>query len=132
MKQIRILLGLKAVRRDMHNLIHPRAVTPIMASGKAVPESIVREVMGFIFLYFLIFAVTSLILLTQNMDLISATSAVAATLGNVGPGFNLVGPAMNYGGLTTLTKALLSACMLLGRLEIYSLLILVMPGFWRK
>lgn len=132
MKQIRILLGLKAIRRDMYNLIHPRAVTPVMAGTKAIPENIVREVMSFIFLYVLIFVSASLLLLTQGMDLISSTSAVAATLGNIGPGFNLVGPAMNYSALTTLTKSVLSFCMLLGRLEIYPLLILLLPDFWKK
>jgi trk system potassium uptake protein TrkH len=131
-KQIRILIGLKATRRDMYALIHPRAVTPVLAANKAVPENVVREVMSFIFLYLLLFVFASLVLLTQNLDIITSTSAVAATLGNIGPGFNLVGPVMNYAGLTPLTKVVLSLCMLLGRLEIYPLLILLMPGFWKK
>jgi len=79
-----------------------------------------------------IFLMSSVILLTQGMDMISSTSAAAAALGNVGPGFGMVGPAMNYGGLTDFTKVLLSVLMLLGRLEIYTLLILIVPSFWKK
>jgi trk system potassium uptake protein TrkH len=131
-KQIRVLLILKFVMREINRLIHPRAVIPIRVGDKTVPETVMNSVMGFVVLYILIFCVFSIVLQTQGMDIVSATSAVAATLGNIGPGFGMVGAATNYAALTNLTKVLLTVCMLLGRLELYSILILFIPSFWKK
>ncbi len=131
-KQIRILLVLKYINREISRLIHPRAVIPIRIGGKAVPESVVQNIVGFVLLYIALFCFMSLLLTTQGLDLISSTSAVAATIGNVGPGFGLVGPTLNYAGLTNFAKILLTFSMLLGRLEIYTILILFTPAFWRK
>ena len=131
-KQIRILLILKYVNREISRLIHPRAVIPIRIGGKTVPESVMQNVVGFVLLYMVLFCLASLALTSQGMDLISSTGAVAATIGNIGPGFGLVGPAQNYAGLTDLTKVILTFCMLLGRLEVYTILILFMPSFWKK
>ncbi len=129
-KHIRILLVLKVIRRELYKLIHPKAVIAIRVGNKTVPEEVLQNVMSFIFLYLLIFLSGSILLLTQGMDLLSSTSAVAATLGNIGPGFGMVGPTMNYADLTTFTKWVLSIFMILGRLEIYTILVLVMPAFW--
>jgi trk system potassium uptake protein len=131
-KQIRILLVLKYVNREISRLIHPRAVIPIRVGGKTVPDSVMQNVVGFVLLYMLLFCLFSVILTTQGMDLISSTAAVAATIGNIGPGLGLVGPAQNYAALTDLTKIILTLSMLLGRLEIYTILILFMPSFWKK
>jgi len=130
-KHIRILIVFKYIKREFTKLIHPNSVVSIRLGGKPVPENIVQNVISFVLIYFVIFVVFSLILLTQNLDLISSTSAVAATLGNVGPGFGIVGPAQNYSGLTTFTKGLLSFAMILGRLEIYTVLILFTPFSWK-
>jgi trk system potassium uptake protein TrkH len=97
-----------------------------------VAEETVDDILVFTLFYLLIFVGASMILLTQGLDMLSSSSAVAATLGNVGPGFGLVGPTSNFAGLTTLSKILLSVCMLLGRLEIYPIVALFMPNFWRK
>lgn len=131
-KNIRILLVFKIIKRELYKLIHPKAVIAVKVGNKAVPEEVLQNVVGFVLLYILIFVGVSIVLLTQGMDLLSSTSAVAATLGNIGPGFGLVGPAMNYAHLTGFTKLLLTACMILGRLEIYTILILVIPAFWRS
>lgn len=130
MKHIRILLIFKIIRRELYKLIHPKAVIAIRLGDKTIPDDVVNNIVSFVFLYLLIFLFGSIFLLTQNMDFISSTSAVAATLGNIGPGFGMVGPAMNYADLTTAAKWVLSVFMILGRLEIYTILILVMPAFW--
>jgi len=131
-KHIRILLAFKYVKREFYRMIHPKAVVPIKIGNKTVPEEVIQHAMGFILVYLAIFVISSLLLLTQGMDTISSFSAVAATLGNIGPGFGMVGPAMNYAGLTVFSKLVLSACMILGRLEIYTVLVLLSPAFWKE
>ncbi len=132
LKQVRILLVLKAVKRKLTRLIHPKAVLPIVLGDSPVSEETIDDVLVFTLFYITIFVVVSMLLLTQGMDIPSSASAVAATLGNVGPGFGLVGPTTTYANLTTLTKLLLSVCMLLGRLEIYPIIALLLPNFWRR
>ncbi|HLV09015.1 MAG TPA: TrkH family potassium uptake protein [Halanaerobiales bacterium] len=130
-KILRVMILFKYIKREFYKLIHPNSVISIRIGGQTIPENVVQNVIAFVLLYFLIFAGLSLILLTQDMDLISSTSAVVASLSNIGPGFGSVGPAMNYAGLTTFTKILLSFTMILGRLEIYTVLILITPIFWK-
>ncbi|MDI9477893.1 MAG: TrkH family potassium uptake protein [Bacillota bacterium] len=130
-KILRVMIVFKYIKREFYKLIHPNSVISIRIGGQTIPENVVQNVIVFVLLYFLIFAGLSLILLTQDMDLISSTSAVVASLSNIGPGFGSVGPAMNYAGLTTFTKILLSFTMILGRLEIYTVLILITPIFWK-
>ncbi len=101
-KQIRVLLIIKAVKRKLKRLIHPKAVLPIVVADSPVPEETVDDILVFTLFYLLIFIVVSMLLLTQGMDMLSSTSAVAATLGNVGPGFGLVGPTTNFADLTVL------------------------------
>ena len=125
------MIVFKYIKREFYKLIHPNSVISIRIGGQTIPENVVQNVIVFVLLYFLIFAGLSLILLTQDMDLISSTSAVVASLSNIGPGFGSVGPAMNYAGLTIFTKILLSFTMILGRLEIYTVLILITPIFWK-
>lgn len=130
-KIVRVMIVFKYIKREFYKLIHPNSVISIRIGGQTIPENVVQNVIAFIMIYILIFLGLSLILLTQDMDLISSTSAVVASLSNIGPGFGSVGPAMNYAGLTTFTKILLSFTMILGRLEIYTVLILITPIFWK-
>ena len=130
-KILRVMIVFKYIKREFYKLIHPNSVISIRIGGQTIPENVVQNVIAFVLLYFLIFAGLSLILLTQDMNIISSTSAVVASLSNIGPGFGSVGPAMNYAGLTTFTKILLSFTMILGRLEIYTVLILITPIFWK-
>ncbi|MCR3922909.1 MAG: TrkH family potassium uptake protein, partial [Firmicutes bacterium] len=127
MKVIRIHLIFKYVQREISSLIHPRAVRAIKVGDVPIQESVLSSVMAFSMLYFLLFIGSTLLLLTQNLDIITAISATAATLGNIGPGLNLVGPSLTYTYLTDFTKIILSMCMLLGRLELYTIISLVFP-----
>jgi trk system potassium uptake protein TrkH len=131
-KNIRILLLFKKANRDFHKLIHPRAVTPIRVGNKIVSEDTMNYITSFFFLYILIFVISTFIMSILGLDILSAMSSVAATLGNVGPGLGLVGPSQNYGFIPPLGKITLTICMLLGRLELYTVLVLLVPGFWRK
>jgi trk system potassium uptake protein TrkH len=132
MKCLRIMLGLKYCYRELFCLIHPRAVTPIKIGGKAVPDDVMRSVVGFLALYMGLFALSTVALAGMGVDFKTSISAVAACIGNIGPGFGLVGPVENFGPIPYLGKWLLIWCMLLGRLEIFTVIILVVPEFWRK
>lgn len=132
LKCVRVLLLLKFAKRELLKLIHPKAVMPLRLADVTIPRDVMRNISGLFILYIIIFVTVSLTLLTQKMDLLSSTSATIATLGNVGPGFGMVGPAMNYSALTDLSKLLLSVCMILGRLEVYTVLVLFIPSFWKN
>jgi trk system potassium uptake protein TrkH len=131
-KNIRVLLLLKQAHREFRKLIHPQAITPIRLGDKVVSEDVMRNITGFFFLYIFIFVISSFIMTILGLDIVSAMASVAATLGNVGPGLGLVGPVQTYAFIPPLGKIVLTLCMLLGRLEIYTVLILVVPEFWRK
>ena len=132
MKCLRIMLGFKFCYKELFSMIHPRAVSHIKIGGKTVPEDVVRSVLGFLALYMALFAFSTVLLAGIGVDFVTAIGAVAATIGNIGPGFGMVGPVENFAEIPALGKWLLSWCMLLGRLEIYTLIILVVPEFWRK
>jgi trk system potassium uptake protein TrkH len=132
MKCVRIILCFKYCYKELFSMIHPRAVTHIKIGGKTVPDDVVRSVLGFLALYMALFALGTLLLAGLGVDFVTALGAVAATIGNIGPGFGMVGPVENYSQIPYWGKWLLSWCMLLGRLEIYTLIILVVPEFWRK
>lgn len=132
MKVVRILVIGKLIKREFFKLLHPRAVIPVTMNEKALRPDIVTEIMSFSFLYIFLFLTGSLFLTLEGIDLVSATSAVAATLGNVGPGLGLLGPKGNYGFFSPASKAMLSLMMLAGRLEIFTLFAILSPSFWRK
>jgi len=132
MKCLRIMLCFKYCYKELFSLVHPRAVSLIKIGGKTVPDDVMRSVLGFMALYVGLFALSSVALAGTGVDFVTSFAAVAASLGNIGPGFGMVGPAENYAGIPALGKWLLAWCMLLGRLEIFTLIILVVPEFWRK
>ncbi len=132
MKCLRIMLCFKYCYRELFSLIHPHAVTQIKISGKTVPDDVLRSVLGFLALYVGLFAVSSVVLAGMGVDFKTSFAAVAASIGNIGPGFGMVGPVGNYAQIPLLGKWLLIWCMLLGRLEIFTVIILVVPEFWRK
>jgi trk system potassium uptake protein TrkH len=132
MKCLRIMLCFKYCYRELFNLIHPRAVSPIKIGGKAVPDDVMRSVVGFLALYMGLFALSSVALAGLGVDFTTSFAAIAASIGNIGPGFGMVGPVENYARIPDLGKWLLIWCMLLGRLEIFTVIILVVPEFWRK
>jgi trk system potassium uptake protein TrkH len=131
-KCIRFLILLKQGFKELYQLIHPRAVRPVKLAGKAISPETLRGIWGLFFLYLLIFSLSSLALSWMGSDIVTSISAVATTLGNVGPGLGAVGPMDNFAHLPTAAKWILSTCMLFGRLEIYTLLVLLLPEFWKK
>lgn len=132
MKCIRVMLYLKYCYKELFILIHPRAVQHIKIGGKSIPEDVVRSVLGFMGLYIGLFVISSVILAGMGVDLVTSVAAVAATIGNIGPGLGMVGPTDNFAQIPYMGKWLLIWCMLLGRLEIYTVIILLVPEFWRK
>lgn len=128
----RILVLLKQTQLELKRAIHPRVISPLKIQDKFVPENVVTNILQFFFIYIFIFMVSSIILSGFGLDLVSALTAVAATLGNVGPGLNLVGPAENFSFIPSLGKYILSFLMLLGRLELYTVLVIFSPVFWKK
>jgi len=132
MKCLRVMLYLKYCYRELFSLIHPHSVTQIKIQGKPIPEDVMRSVLGFMGLYSGLFAVSAVLLAWLGVDLVTSIAAVAATLGNIGPGLGMVGPVDNFAQIPYMGKWLLVWCMLLGRLEIYTVIILLVPEFWRK
>jgi trk system potassium uptake protein TrkH len=132
MKCMRILLLFKHAYREIHRLIHPHAVTLVKLGGKPVPPDVIGSISSFFFLFLGIFILSALLLATMGVDLTTSFSAVIACMGNIGPGIGSVGPTENYAHIPEAGKVLLVLCMLLGRLEIYTILVLLVPEFWRK
>ncbi|GAH56475.1 unnamed protein product, partial [marine sediment metagenome] len=132
MKNIRILILLKKAYQELLRLARPRAVIPVRLGGRPVEERVIAGITGFFILYILLFLISSLILMKLGVDMVSSVAATAATIGNVGPGLGLVGASQNYAFLPPVAKVILSLNMLLGRLEIYTVLVLLLPSTWRK
>ena len=132
MKHVRLLLLWRYFKVQMVQLVHPRAVSSVKLQGERVSNEVMQSILGFFFLTVLIFIISSLALAAQGLDIITATSAVVATLHNIGPGLGKVGSTCNFGHLPDFSKILLSFCMLVGRLELYTVVILLTPAFWRE
>jgi trk system potassium uptake protein TrkH len=131
-KVIRILLILKNCYFELKRIVHPKAIIPMRLNGKTVPQPIVNSVLAFIVFYLLIFMGGSVFMAGLGLDMESAMGAVASALGNIGPGLGSVGPAETYAQLPHVGKWLLSFLMLLGRLELFTVLIIFAPAFWKK
>nr|QNO46562.1 hypothetical protein BHHJPBMP_00009 [Methanosarcinales archaeon ANME-2c ERB4] len=131
-KVVRLLLLIKYGYRELFRSLHPKAILPIRLGRQLVPQGVTEAILSFFILYIFIFTIASLILSIIGMDVVSATSAAATTLGNVGPGFNTVGPAANFSGVHPIGKLVSVLCMWIGRLEIFTVLVLLIPDFWRK
>ncbi|MBI5626579.1 MAG: TrkH family potassium uptake protein [Nitrosomonadales bacterium] len=131
-KMIRTLVLFKQAGREFVKLLHPAAVNPMKIGGQVIPNNVVFAVLGFIFLYFMSVATLTFILLISGMDFISAFSAIIACINNAGPGLGVVGPASNYGVLTDFQTWVCTFAMLIGRLEVFTVLILFTPHFWRR
>lgn len=132
MKCLRVLLCFKFCYRELFLLIHPHAVTQVKIGGSSVSDDVMRSVIGFLALYMGLFGFAMLLLAGTGVDLITSFGGIAACLGNIGPGLGMVGPADNYAQIPYLGKWLMIWCMLLGRLEIFTVIILLVPEFWRK
>jgi len=132
MKCLRIMLCFKFCYQELFAMVHPHAVTTIKLGGKTVPDDVMRSILGFLALYMGLFGISAVLLAATGVDILTAIGAVAATIGNIGPGFGMVGPVENFAAIPAMGKWLLIWCMLLGRLEIYTLIILLVPAFYRR
>ena len=131
-KCLRLMIVVKQTFIELYRLIHPHAVLSVKIAKAAVPPEIVSSIRSFFFLYIALALSAMLALTLLGVDMVTAISGVAATIGNVGPGLGLVNAASTYAGLPQAAKWILSVCMLLGRLEIYTVLVLLVPAFWKK
>jgi trk system potassium uptake protein TrkH len=131
-KTARVLILLKSARAGLHRLLHPRSVKTVRMNGKAVEEEAVNAVYLFIVIYLAIALLAFLLISLDNMPLETNISAVLACLNNIGPGFGLVGPIANFSVYSGFSKVVLAMVMLLGRLEIFPVLLLFFPSTWRQ
>ncbi len=131
-KMFRSLLLARQAIREMRLLVHPSAVFPVRVGGQVIPDRIAYSVLAFIFLYFQTIVVLTFTLLLSGMELVPAVSSIVASINNMGPGIGPTGPAGNYQVLTDFQTWVCTVAMLLGRLEIFSVLVLFTPTFWRK
>ena len=131
-KMVRALLLVKQARRELVRIVHPHAVNPVRIGSTAVDNTVLFSVLAFMLVYGATALFMTLVLMLTGLDLVTAASAVIACINNTGPGLGQVGPAGNYQGLTDFQTWVCTATMLLGRLELFSILVLFTPQFWRK
>jgi trk system potassium uptake protein TrkH len=129
-KVARIMIVAKKLIVDLKRLLQPHAVLPVRIGPRAIPDEVVTSVTTFFILFLTLFAAGGLLLGLMGMDFVSAFSASAACIGNIGPGFGLVGPTQTYALLPDPAKLLLVGLMIVGRLELYTVLVLLF--FWRR
>lgn len=130
-KAVRVLLLIKQTGIELRKHLHPRAILLARLGRKPVGEDVLANVVGFVILYVLLFGAGAVIMAMFGMDLVTALGASAATVGNIGPGLGDVGPVDNYGWISQPAMLVLSGLMLVGRLEIYTVLLLFHPDIWR-
>ena len=131
-KMMRAMILYKQVFREIVRSLHPNAVHPVRLGGQRVSDDILHAVLGFGFMYMVSIVSLTLVLAMSGLDIVTAFSAVVACINNTGPGLGAVGPASNYAGLNEFQIWTLSFTMILGRLEIFTLLVVLTPVFWRR
>jgi len=131
-KTMRLLISVRALRATVHRLIHPHAVRPVKHEGKVVDDAVLSEVWAFLTAYLFIALAATAVITAFGYDLETAGSAALTTLGNVGPGFGAIGAYDNFAHFPAVPKLVMAACMLLGRLEIFTILALFSREFWRR
>ncbi len=132
-KVIRWLVAGKIIRHEMRKILHPRAYSSLHVNGRPIAAETINSVVAFLFLYGLIFLGGSLLVaMFEGTTILSAASSAAATLGNIGPGFGIVGPGETYSHFSHASKLVLAMLMLLGRLELFTFFLLFTPSFWRQ
>jgi trk system potassium uptake protein len=131
-KMVRMVLLIKQARRELVRIIHPRVVNPVTMGGQTIAPSTMTTVLGYMLIYGAATMGLTFLMLLSGLDIVTAFSAVVATVNNIGPGLGEVGPAANYGGLGAFQLWVLSFAMLLGRLELLTVLVLFTGHFWRK
>lgn len=131
-KLVRMVLLIKQARRELVRIVHPRVVNPVTLGGAIMPTSVMTAVLGYMLIYGAATMGLTMVLLFTGLDIVTAFSAVVATVNNIGPGLGEVGPASNFGVLNSFQIWVLTFAMLLGRLELLTVLVLFTGHFWRK
>ncbi len=131
-KQVRILLMLKQGFREIYQLIHPHAVTTLKLDEKFLTKEILGSIWGFLFLFISVCVIATICMTAIGNDIATSATTVISAMCNVGPAFGDAGPSENYALIPYAGKWILAFCMLTGRLEIYTVLILLAPNFWKK
>ncbi len=131
-KVMRVFILLRHAKQELKKMLHPRGVFTLWFNNRALSPSLLTNVLGFFLLYMVVYIAGVLILTFGGRDIVTSVGATAATLGNIGPGLGLVGPTSNYAFLMDWEKWLLVLFMLIGRLEIFTVLVLFLPGAWRR
>lgn len=132
MKVSRFLVLFKIVRAELYKSVHPNAVVAIKIGKNPIPDTTAKSITGFFILFVMVFAFGSMFMATLGLDIITAFSSVIAALANIGPGLGKVGSLENYAHIPELGKLFLSFCMILGRLELFTVIALLLPSFWKK
>lgn len=132
MKVIRVMIVAKSILREIKVFMRPTIAIQVKVGGKPVEPGTVSHIAAFFMVFVLVFALASFLMTFFTDNLVTATSSVIASLGNIGPGLDAVGPTQHYGALPPGGQLILTACMLLGRLELYTMLMLFMPGLWKR
>ena len=132
MKIIRTILVGKVLACEMKKLIHPKGVFSIKIGDNTIDDNVIKNTLGFYLFYIFIFILAALIFSLTGLDLITSLTAAASAIGNIGPGLGLIGPANNWSELQDIGKWVASFCMLLGRLEIFTVMVLFSRSFWIK
>ena len=129
---IRSIILYRQMARELNKLAHPNAITPLKIHNRVVPNQVVFAVLAFFFAWLATLVITTLILTLSGLDLLTAFSASVASLNNIGPGLHEIGPAANFSVLSDFQTWVCSITMLLGRLELLTVLVILTPAFWRK
>lgn len=132
LKVSRIVIVFKAAAHEVHKLLHPRTVKVLTMDGKQIGQETVSGVFGYLVVYVAVIVISILLVSLDNFDAVTSTTSVLATINNIGPGLAMVGPAGNFAFFSPLSKVVLTLDMLFGRLELFPMLILLMPSTWRK
>jgi trk system potassium uptake protein len=131
-KMIRGLVLLKQARREMTRILHPRSINPVIVGRDVIHNNVIFAILAFMLVYGAATIWLTFVMLLTGLDVVTAFSAIVACINNIGPGLNEVGPASNYGGFTPLQTWVCTFAMLIGRLELFSVLVLLTPAYWRK
>jgi trk system potassium uptake protein TrkH len=132
MKNMRVLILFRSIHSEFKKILHPNAVTHIRINGKVVSREDISSVITFIMVFILVFISASFLMTTLGIDITTSFSSVTSALCNIGPGFGLIGPVKNYSWMPDTAKWIISFCMLAGRLELYAVIMLLLPTTWKK
>lgn len=130
-KMVRMILLVKQARRELVRIVHPRVVNPVRLAGSAVPASVIANVMAYMLIYGASIVALSMLMLLTGLDLVTAFSAIIVCVNNIGPGLGTVGPSANFAHLSQVQLWLCTFAMMIGRLELLTVLVLFTPQFWR-